>query len=73
MNITCEPYKLPDHEISTLESTSNESERVNILTKHFENSFSEKPSWCAKAGGRVNLIGEHVDYPDVQFSSESPA
>jgi galactokinase len=35
--------------------------------------FSSQVEVMAKAGGRVNLIGEHVDYPDRQFSIEPSA
>ena len=30
----------------------------------FENRFSETPRYVARAPGRVNLLGEHVDYND---------
>lgn len=28
----------------------------------FQQAFAERPGWCARAPGRVNLIGGHVDY-----------
>lgn len=33
-------------------------------TTSFEQHFNEKPVLAACAPGRVNLIGEHVDYCD---------
>lgn len=30
----------------------------------FKQLFEERPEWCARAPGRVNLIGGHVDYND---------
>jgi galactokinase len=32
--------------------------------KHFANRFGRRPEWIAAAPGRVNLIGEHIDYND---------
>lgn len=35
-----------------------------IVTAEFEKRFGEKPAHIAMAPGRVNLLGEHVDYND---------
>ena len=32
--------------------------------EHFEEKFGREPRWVVAAPGRVNLIGEHVDYND---------
>ena len=34
------------------------------LTGKFQNSYHTSPSFIARAPGRVNLLGEHVDYND---------
>jgi galactokinase len=34
----------------------------DLVKELFFTHFSEKPEWLVKAPGRVNLIGEHVDY-----------
>ena len=31
---------------------------------HFAKAFQQAPLWMASAPGRVNLIGEHIDYND---------
>jgi galactokinase len=36
--------------------------RLNNLKKSFENEFNLKPTFIVRAPGRVNLIGEHIDY-----------
>ncbi|XP_055629062.1 N-acetylgalactosamine kinase [Toxorhynchites rutilus septentrionalis] len=36
--------------------------RVSQLVKHFRNEFNRIPSFIVRCSGRVNLIGEHVDY-----------
>ncbi|XP_014866927.1 PREDICTED: N-acetylgalactosamine kinase [Poecilia mexicana] len=43
-----------------IEITSNE--RLKNLKDHFEAKFGESPLFYACAPGRVNLIGEHIDY-----------
>lgn len=37
-------------------------ERLDKLTKHFKNKFNADPELYVRVPGRVNLIGEHVDY-----------
>ncbi|KAH9481177.1 Galactokinase [Psilocybe cubensis] len=36
--------------------------RWNNLAEEFERRFGRRPTYIARAPGRVNLIGEHVDY-----------
>lgn len=43
-------YPLPDEE------------DFNNLRKHFKKKYDSEPDFYARAPGRVNLIGEHVDY-----------
>jgi galactokinase len=35
-----------------------------IVTRAFEEKIGKKPDHLASAPGRVNLLGEHVDYND---------
>jgi galactokinase len=37
---------------------------LQTVTNHYEKRFGSKPSHIARAPGRVNLLGEHVDYND---------
>ena len=53
--------------ISSLKNSENEELRVQDFVDFFNKNFGVKPDLMSTAGGRVNLIGEHVDYPDVQF------
>ncbi|KAK7076823.1 N-acetylgalactosamine kinase [Halocaridina rubra] len=39
-----------------------QSSRLNSLVEKFASEYSSNPQFCARAPGRVNLIGEHVDY-----------
>ena len=39
-------------------------ETIEHITNFFLNMFGEKPAHIARAPGRVNLLGEHVDYND---------
>ncbi|CAL1717416.1 unnamed protein product [Somion occarium] len=36
--------------------------RFNDLASEFESRFGSQPAYIARAPGRVNLIGEHIDY-----------
>jgi len=38
------------------------SERIVKLLDHFGKKFDTKPSFLVRVPGRVNLIGEHIDY-----------
>ncbi len=40
------------------------SDILNQLTSHFQKSYYASPAFIARAPGRVNLLGEHVDYND---------
>ncbi|XP_063357761.1 N-acetylgalactosamine kinase [Cydia amplana] len=37
-------------------------ERINRLSRLFEDEFGNKPSFYVRVPGRVNIIGEHIDY-----------
>ena len=37
---------------------------IDELTKQYQNTFGHAPAHIARAPGRVNLLGEHVDYND---------
>ncbi len=38
------------------------SARYNQLTSHYTSLFGHAPTHIARAPGRVNIIGEHIDY-----------
>lgn len=37
---------------------------IDEAVEQFENTFHDKPTVYSYAAGRVNLIGEHIDYND---------
>ena len=45
-----------------LEIPSEYEQRFKNLIKSFEQSYGTKPDFVARSPGRVNIIGEHVDY-----------
>ncbi|KAF9498730.1 Galactokinase [Pleurotus eryngii] len=45
-----------------LGTTLNHAGRWDHLAKEFAQRFGRKPAYIARAPGRVNLIGEHIDY-----------
>ncbi|KAF5359765.1 hypothetical protein D9756_003587 [Leucocoprinus leucothites] len=46
----------------SLGSSLNHAERWDALTREFTQRFGRPPAYIARAPGRVNLIGEHIDY-----------
>uniref|UniRef100_A0A1Q3FLU2 Putative galactokinase n=1 Tax=Culex tarsalis TaxID=7177 RepID=A0A1Q3FLU2_CULTA len=52
-----------DTYVNVLEaSTVVNCERVSQLKAHFASEFNRSPSFIVRCSGRVNIIGEHVDY-----------
>ncbi|KAJ7698456.1 Galactokinase [Mycena metata] len=47
---------------ASLGTSLNHAERWSNLATEFETRFGKKPTYIARAPGRVNLIGEHIDY-----------
>ncbi|KAF8072214.1 ribosomal protein S5 domain 2-type protein [Lyophyllum atratum] len=45
-----------------LGTSLNHAVRWNNLAEEFQKRFGRKPAYIARAPGRVNLIGEHIDY-----------
>ncbi|OMJ29507.1 Galactokinase [Smittium culicis] len=41
---------------------TSHSERFSNLKKRFEEIYGESPEFIARSPGRVNVIGEHIDY-----------
>ena len=65
-------FSLSQEQKGSLSSCLSDESRHATIESIFLNFTGSKPQHLAQAGGRVNLIGEHVDYPDVQFQSEEP-
>jgi galactokinase len=42
--------------------SSSASDRYNNILSIFEKRYGSKPDFIARAPGRVNIIGEHIDY-----------
>ncbi|KAI0027378.1 galactokinase gal [Vararia minispora EC-137] len=55
-------YTSLDQLYSDLGDAANHAVRWNALVEEFEARFGRKPAYIARAPGRVNLIGEHIDY-----------
>ncbi|CAG2120216.1 unnamed protein product, partial [Medioppia subpectinata] len=39
-----------------------QTDRIQRLVKRFEDKFGDKPVFLVRVPGRVNIIGEHIDY-----------
>lgn len=63
-----------DADLETLQDAGDDAARFDLVRRLFVGYFGDghRPAAMACAGGRVNLIGEHVDYPDVQFGGDDP-
>ncbi|KAK7492529.1 hypothetical protein BaRGS_00016195 [Batillaria attramentaria] len=53
---------MADHPVSVGKVQEAESERYGKLRSKFHERFGHDPVFYARAPGRVNLIGEHIDY-----------
>ena len=47
-----------------LSATKMKKKLVKLTTKHFENTFDQAPQHLILSPGRINVIGEHIDYND---------
>ncbi|TFY56944.1 hypothetical protein EVJ58_g7322 [Rhodofomes roseus] len=48
--------------LGDLQTASVQASRWNDVVEEFEKRFGKKPAYIARAPGRVNLIGDHIDY-----------
>ncbi|KZT02253.1 Galactokinase [Laetiporus sulphureus 93-53] len=48
--------------LGDLQTAVVQSVRWNGVVEEFEKRFGRKPAYIARAPGRVNLIGDHIDY-----------
>lgn len=55
-------YTNLNHLYANLGTTLNHAERWNTLVEEFEKRYGRKPEYIARAPGRINVIGEHIDY-----------
>ncbi|KAJ4483360.1 Galactokinase [Lentinula aciculospora] len=46
----------------SLGTSLNHADKWNKIAEEFQRRFGQKPAYIARAPGRVNLIGEHIDY-----------
>ncbi|KAH9856685.1 galactokinase gal [Lenzites betulinus] len=51
-----------DKALPDLETAASQAVRYNTVVQEYEKRFGHKPTYIARAPGRVNLIGEHIDY-----------
>ena len=47
--------------VQQLDGTTNSAQQANLIG-HFQGKYAGKPQFIVKVPGRVNLVGEHVDY-----------
>lgn len=52
----------PGEHVPVLQPDEKLSRRMDALTDHFQSKYSVKPLFFVRVPGRVNLIGEHIDY-----------
>ncbi|CAH1797812.1 unnamed protein product, partial [Owenia fusiformis] len=55
-------FKMADETTGTSKTPLHKKDRFSSLTDKFRSKFNEEPEFYARAPGRVNLIGEHIDY-----------
>nr|XP_034184341.1 N-acetylgalactosamine kinase isoform X2 [Osmia lignaria] len=52
----------PKERVPIIQPDEKTLEKLDILTELFSDHYRRKPSFIVRVPGRVNLIGEHVDY-----------
>ncbi|XP_076622135.1 N-acetylgalactosamine kinase [Colletes latitarsis] len=52
----------PEDQVPVLRPDEKTRERLDNLASHFARKYDSQPSFFVKVPGRVNLIGEHIDY-----------
>lgn len=57
-----EAYVEADNLVPILTSTADILPRLKTLADHFITKYNVEPAFFARVPGRVNLIGEHIDY-----------
>jgi galactokinase len=67
---TCPNFSLSKETLEQLALCDNDAIRGAAMKKGFSLLSGRPAQYLTKAGGRVNLIGEHVDYPDLQFKGD---
>lgn len=67
---TCPNFSLSKETLEQLARCDNDAIRGAAMKKGFSLLSGRPAQYLTKAGGRVNLIGEHVDYPDLQFKGD---
>ena len=55
------------------ESASSQKTRYRRIAAEFKRVFGHEPEFYVRAPGRVNLIGEHIDYWLVQAGGSAAA
>lgn len=56
------PFARSLDEIYTSDALASQAKRWNHLLSHFEATYSQPAEFVARSPGRVNIIGEHIDY-----------
>ncbi|KAF3426417.1 hypothetical protein E2986_00442 [Frieseomelitta varia] len=51
-----------EEQVPILQPDEKLSKRLNILIEQFRSTYNVMPSFFVRVPGRVNLIGEHIDY-----------
>ncbi|XP_051172246.1 N-acetylgalactosamine kinase [Leptopilina boulardi] len=60
--MTTESIKQNEDNVPLLEADELLKNKMELLTNHFRDKFNCPPSFFVRVPGRVNIIGEHVDY-----------